>query len=70
MAKHTQAIRRQYPTNCLSKFDYIVKLAFKGLSSDRDLTRIHMSSFWQMYILNEEKKSKTIYGVRGKELLR
>ena len=31
MIKHTQAIRRQQPTNYLSVFDHFVKLALKGL---------------------------------------
>ena len=31
MVKHTQAIRRQQPTSCLSVFDYFVVLVFKGL---------------------------------------
>ena len=29
MVKHTQAIRRQQPTNCLSVFDHFVGLAVK-----------------------------------------
>ena len=33
MAKHTQAIRRQQQTSCLSVFDHFVRLALKGLSS-------------------------------------
>ena len=32
MVKHTQNIRRQHPTNCLSVFDHFVRLAIKGLS--------------------------------------
>ena len=32
MAKHTQTIPRQQPTNCLSVFDHFAGLAFKGLS--------------------------------------
>ena len=32
MVKHTQTIRRQQPTNCLSVFDHFVVLALKGLS--------------------------------------
>ena len=32
MVKHTQIIRRQQPTNCLSVFDHFVGLALKGLS--------------------------------------
>ena len=31
MVKHTQAIRRVLPTNCLSVFDHFVELALKGL---------------------------------------
>ena len=31
MVKHTQTIRRQMPTSCLSVFDHFVILALKGL---------------------------------------
>ena len=31
MVKHTETIRRLFPTNCLSVFDHFVGLAFKGL---------------------------------------
>ena len=31
MVKHTQTICRLLPTNCLSVFDYFVRLALKGL---------------------------------------
>ena len=31
MVKHTQTIRQQQPTNCLSVFDHFVRLAHKGL---------------------------------------
>ena len=31
MVKHTQKIRRQQPTNCLSVFDSFMRLALKGL---------------------------------------
>ena len=37
MVKHTQKIRRQKPTNCLSVFDHFVKLALK------DLKQIYMN---------------------------
>ena len=33
MVKHTQTIRRQQPTNCLSVFDHFVRLALKGLKA-------------------------------------
>ena len=32
IVKHTQIIRRQEPTNCLSVFDHSVGLALKGLN--------------------------------------
>ena len=32
MVKHTQTVRQQHPTNCLSVFDRSVGLAVKGLS--------------------------------------
>ena len=32
MLKHTQTIRRQDPTNCLSVFDNFVVLTLKGLT--------------------------------------
>ena len=32
MVKHTQTIRQQQPTNCLSMFDHIVGLSLKGLN--------------------------------------
>ena len=31
MVKHTQIIRRQEPTNCLSVFDHFVGFVLKGL---------------------------------------
>ena len=31
MVKHTQTIRQQHRTNCLSVFDHFVGLALKGL---------------------------------------
>ena len=31
MVKHTQAIRRQKPTDCLNVFDHFVMLTLKGL---------------------------------------
>ena len=33
MVKHTQTIRRQQPTNCLSVFIHFVRLALKGIKS-------------------------------------
>ena len=32
IVKHTQTIRRQKPTNCLSVFGHFVRLTLKGLS--------------------------------------
>ena len=33
MVKHTQAIRRQQPTNCLNVFDHFARFALKGFKS-------------------------------------
>ena len=33
MVKHTQAIRRQQPTNCLSVFGHFMGLAIEGLNT-------------------------------------
>ena len=33
MVKHTQTVRRQQSTNCLSVFDHFVGLALKGLTN-------------------------------------
>ena len=35
MVKHTQIIRRQQPTNCLSMFDHSLRLALKDLGISR-----------------------------------
>ena len=35
MVKHTQTIRREKPTNCLSVFNHFVGLALKGLTVNK-----------------------------------
>ena len=40
MVKHTQTIRRQKPTNCLSVFEHFVGLALEGLFSVKPLTEV------------------------------
>ena len=59
MVKHTQTIRRQQPTNCLSMFDHFVGLAVKGLKmliaqerSSRKFLKNNLEclSFWSTYI--------------------
>ena len=41
MVKHTQTIRRQQPTNCLSVFEHFVGLELKGLKlSALDVTEL------------------------------
>ena len=37
MVKHTETIRRQKPTNCLSVFDHFVGLALKVLTGTLSL---------------------------------
>ena len=39
MVKHTQTIRRQQPTNCLTVFDHFVGLALEGLLGIRKYFR-------------------------------
>ena len=36
MVKHTQTIRRQHATNCLSVFDHFVGLALQGLKEMKE----------------------------------
>ena len=45
MIKHTQIIRRQQPTDCLSVFDHLVRLALKGLK-DFNLCHTYFISFY------------------------
>ena len=40
MDKHTQTIRRQQPTNCMSVFDYFVGLALKRLRANKNKTAV------------------------------
>ena len=40
MVKHTQTIRREQPMNCLSMFDHLVGLAFKGLKQMVKIVKI------------------------------
>ena len=39
LAKHTQTIRRQKPTNCLGVFDHFVRLALKELTAEVRLVK-------------------------------
>ena len=39
MVKHTQAIRRQQSTDCLSVFDHFVGLALERLDSTIDIVK-------------------------------
>ena len=53
MVKHTQKIRRQQPTNCLSVFNHFVKLALKGLSecasTPTEIIRKDMITYGNLY---------------------
>ena len=51
MVKHTQTIRRQEPTNCLSVFDHFVGLALQGLKWFNNFIKLYwysISSSWKM----------------------
>ena len=53
MVKHTQTIRRQFATNCLSVFDYFVILALVGLNHIRPMLH-YMSVTFAWYGLKEQ----------------
>ena len=55
MVKHTQTIRRQKPTNCLSMLVFFVGLAFKGLNK---CTLSYGSQFLQKFIFVLQKGVK------------
>ena len=54
MVKHTQTIRRQQPTNCLSVFDHFVQLVLKGLRGkvQRDIAKRHWNTYQHLYYIN------------------
>ena len=54
MVKHTQTIRRQQPTNCLSVFDHFVGLALTGLSDPVLAIYIYDSSLIHVYLLDTD----------------
>ena len=47
MVKHTQAIRRLLPTNCLGVFQHFKELAFTGLSNCSEI--IHIALIYKIY---------------------
>ena len=49
MVKHTQAIRRQQPTNFLSVFDYFLGFALKGLSCCINLEKLSIRIFYKVF---------------------
>ena len=52
MVKHTQTIRRQKPTNCLSLFDHYVGLTLKGLIKGVDKTgKVLLWIFTDYYLI-------------------
>ena len=56
MFKHTQTIRRQQPTNCLSVFEHFVGLALKGLIAVFVLTNSYLFKnvfFYRHFILKD-----------------
>ena len=57
MVKHTQTIRRQQPTNCLSVFDHFVKLTLKGLIAKSQQWK-YQNNVWNLLKVNS-KNTKT-----------
>ena len=54
MVKHTQTIRHQQPTNCLSVFDHFAGFVFKGLRCPLSLyfvTAIHLFEYQSKQIM-------------------
>ena len=69
MVKHTQTIRRQQPTNCLSVFDHFVGLVLKGLKiSCKTLTFIYFENGDNRNWL--KNWSLLIYALQGQFILR
>ena len=57
MVKHTQTIRRQQPTNCLSVFDHFVGLALKGLKFSNPF---QFSPIFHFYSLENPQKTSGV----------
>ena len=57
MFKHTQTIRQQKLTNCLSMFDHLVGLPLKGLNQ--------FTQFVSSSITSENKKKQIFYQIKG-----
>ena len=64
MVKHTQTIRRQQQTNCLSVFDHFVGLALKGLTDDMYFQWIQMkdtiSNSWKEIVKQENSVNNNL----------
>ena len=63
MDKHTQAIPRQKPANCLSVFDHFVGLPFKGL---KNLVHLKLFPYFcrEMFQVSREDDVKYIDAVK------
>ena len=63
MAKHSQTIRQQQPTNCLSVFSHFVGLALKGLTcfSNVLVSIVYGGSHCLKYVLSKEYIWWSIY---------
>ena len=66
MVKHTETIRRQQPTNCLSVFDHFVGLALDGLKQEIDCITSLSKNFcytiniynWRFILINNPTNLK------------
>ena len=58
MVKHTQTIRRLFPTNFLSLFDHFEGLALKELNTRRDINKEAITSNVIIALVLREKQSK------------
>ena len=71
MVKHTQTIRREQATNCLSVFDHFVGVAVKGLSNRYETSYYFLKSdvvkmVTRLRIFSDISKvfKKTLFGVK------
>ena len=71
MVKHTQTIRRQNPTNCLSLFDHFVELMLKGLNDWKIFRQIRNKLKQKIKETEETKKNfckKILLSASSKEI--
>ena len=59
MVEHTQTIRRQQPTNCLSVSEYFVGLGLKGFTQHVKISLLCPIGLWLLFFPNTYPKNKS-----------